>query len=186
MPYVDEELLCKVQSKVRKSGLSVRIAWKNPHISFLSPYPHITLRHKLIRSSLSKPKCPGGQRCHTCASGFSGDCTQKNVVYRLNCKLCQERSEESTYIGETKRPVRLRFNEHIRDARNASEGTTIGDHFKERHSAQDIPSTPLQIQILHRSRDHPDRKITESLLIQRNRPGLNSNLSMGNFVNNDV
>ena len=91
LPYVDEALLHKIQSKVRKSGLNVRIAWKNPN----------KLRNKLIRSALSKPKCPGGPRCHTCASGFSGDCTQKNVVYRLNCKLCQEKGQNSIYIGET-------------------------------------------------------------------------------------
>ena len=28
LPYIDEELLCKVKSKVKKSGLNVRIAWK--------------------------------------------------------------------------------------------------------------------------------------------------------------
>ena len=167
LPYIDEELLCKIQSKIRKSGLNVRIAWKNPQ----------KLRNKLIRSSLSKPKCPGGQRCHTCVSGFSGDCTQKNVVYRLTCKVCQEKGQESIYIGETKRPVRLRFNEHIRDALNASEGTPMGDHFNERHPSTDVPSNPFLLEILYKSRDHPDRKIAESLLIKRNRPELNSNLS---------
>ena len=165
--YIDEELLSKIPSKVRKSGHNVRIVWKNPQ----------KLRNKLIRSSLSKPKCPGGQRCHTCVSGFSGDCTQKNVVYRLTCKVCEEKGQESIYIGETKRPVRLRFNEHIRDALNASEGTPMGDHFNERHPSTDVPSNPLQLQILYKSRDHPDRKIAESLLIKMNRPELNSNLS---------
>ena len=167
LPYVDEALLHKIQSKVKKSGLNVRIAWKNPN----------KLRNKLIRSALSKPKCPGGPRCHTCASGFSGDCTQKNVVYRLNCKLCQEKGQNSIYIGETKRPVRLRFNEHLRDALHVTEGTPMGDHFGEHHSSSGVPSVPLQIKILYKSRDHPDRKIAESLLIKRNRPELNSNLS---------
>lgn len=168
LPYIDEELLCKIQSKVKKSGLNIRIAWKNPH----------KLRNKLVRSSLSKPKCPGGQRCNTCASGFSGDCTQKNVVYRLICKLCRKgRQGDVHYIGETKRPVRLRFNEHIRDAHNLTEGTPMGDHFKEQHSQDDVPSIPLDICILYRARDHPDRKIAESLLIKRNLPYLNSNMS---------
>ena len=67
LPYLDEQLLCKIKSKVRKSGLNIRIAWKNPQ----------KLRNKLIRSSMTKPRCPGGPRCHTCASGFSGDCTKK-------------------------------------------------------------------------------------------------------------
>ena len=69
LPYIDEELLCKIKSKVRKSGLNVRIAWQNDQ----------KLKNKLVRSSLCKPRCPGGQRCHTCSSGFSGDCTQKKL-----------------------------------------------------------------------------------------------------------
>ena len=166
LPYVDEQLLCKIQSKVRKSGLNVRIAWKNPQ----------KLRNKLIRSSLSKPRCPGGPRCHTCASGFSGDCTQKNVVYRVNCKLCAQQGKESTYIGETKRPVRLRFNEHVRDALNESEGSPMGDHFREHHPRTTVP-IPLQITVIHKARDHPDRKIAESLLIQKHRPALNTNIA---------
>ena len=88
-----------------------------------------------ISSALSKPRCPGVQRCHTCASGFSWDCTQKSVVYRLNCKLCQEKGQPSIYVGEMKRPVWLRFSEHIWDAHNATEGTPNGDHFGEHHSA---------------------------------------------------
>ena len=167
LPYVDEKLLCKIQSKVNKSGLNVKLAWRNPQ----------KLKNKLIRSSLSKPRCPGGNRCHTCASGFSGDCTQKNVVYHLNCKLCHENGQKSNYVGETKRPVRLRFNEHVRNALNESEGTPMGDHFKECHSSTDVPAIPIELKILYKSRDHPDRKIAESLLIKRNCPELNSNLS---------
>ena len=167
LPYVDEELLCKIQSKVKKSGLNVKLAWRNPQ----------KLKNKLIRSSLSKPRCPGGNRCHTCTSGFSGDCTQKNVVYHLNCKLCHQKGQENNYIGETKRPVRLRFNEHVRNALNESEGTPMGDHFKECHSSTDVPAIPIELKILYKSRDHPDRKIAESLFIKRNCPELNSNLS---------
>ena len=44
-----------------------------------------------------------------------------------------EQGHDSLYIGETKRPVRLRFNEHLRDALNKSEDTPMGDHFRECH-----------------------------------------------------
>ena len=81
------------------------------------------------------------------------------------------------YIGETKRPVHLRFNEYIRHALNVSEGTPMGDHFREQHSATDAASIPFKVQIIHKAKDHPDRKIAESLLIKRNRPALNSNVS---------
>ena len=39
---------------------------------------------------------------------------KKNVVYKITCGLCDE--TPSVYIGESKRRVRERFNEHIRDA----------------------------------------------------------------------
>ena len=159
--------MCKVKSKVKKSGLNVRIAWKNDQ----------QLKNKPVRSSLSKPKCPGGQRCHTCRSGFSGDCTQKNVVYELTCNICKRSGQDRTYIGETKRPVRLRFNEHIRDVFNESEDTPMGDHFRESHPGTDGGANPLGIRILYLSKDHPDWKIAESLLIQKGHPQLNVNTS---------
>ena len=167
LPYIDEQLLCKVKSKVKKSGLNVRIAWFNQNI----------LKKKLVRSSLQKPKCPGGQRCHTCKSGFSGDCTQKNVVYELSCNICHEQGQKTTYIGETKRPVRLRFNEHYRDVQNETEDSPMGDHFRESHPQAEGHTVPLSIRILYRASDHPDRKLAESLLIQKNHPQLNNNLS---------
>ena len=41
LPYVDEQLLCKVKSKVKKSGLNVKVAWQNKG----------KLKNMLVRSS---------------------------------------------------------------------------------------------------------------------------------------
>ena len=169
LPYVDERLLCKIKSKVKQSGLDIRVAWQNKE----------KLKTLLVRSSLSKQKCPGGPRCHTCKSGFRGDCTQKNVVYELRCRICQGEGRDGIYIGETKRPLRLRFNEHVRDMLGQTQDTPMGDHFRDKHSSRDTlgSTVPLQVKILYKSKDHPDRKIAESLLIKRYHPGLNSNVS---------
>ena len=166
LPYVDEQLLCKIKKKVRQSDLNIRVAWKNKE----------KLKTMLVRSSLGKPKCPGGQRCHTCSTGFTGDCTQKNLVYEITCVKC---SRGGIYIGETKRPLRLRFNEHVRDAFNRTPDTPMGDHFRDVHNGEVVPGStiPLRVKVLYKSRDHPDRKIAESLLIKRNRPDLNTNVS---------
>ena len=102
---------------------------------------------------------------------------KKNLVYELTCNICQRNDQDATYIGETKRPVRLRFNEHLRDAHNETEDTPMGDHFREYHTGTDGGANPLGIRILYRSKDHPDRKIAESLLIQKKHPQLNSNTS---------
>ena len=169
LPYVDEQLLCKIKSKIKKSGLDVRVAWQNKD----------KLKTMLVKSSLTKPKCPGGPRCHTCKSGFTGDCTQKNVIYEIKCRICEGEGGDGTYIGETKRPLRLRFNEHVRDMLSKTQDTPMGDHFRENHASIETLSSvlPLKIRILYKSKDHPDRKIVESLLIRRHHPGLNSNVS---------
>ena len=81
-----------------------------------------TKKHKLVRSSLSDPPCPSGKRkCNTCCALHNGRCTDKNVVYELKCKLCG-----ATYVGESKRPLRLHFNKHSRSALNNTELTLLG------------------------------------------------------------
>ena len=169
LPYVDEQLLCKIKSKVKRSGLNIKLAWTNKG----------KLKNMLVRSSLCKPKCTGGHRCHACKTGFVGDCTQKkNVVYQIRCGICGGNDREGTYIGETKRPMRIRFNEHVRDVINKTPDTPMGDHFTEKHNdSVHGSSVPLEVKIMFKSKDHPDRKIAESLLIKRNRPELNSNVT---------
>lgn len=168
LPYIDEKLLCKIKSKVASSGLDIKLAWKS----------HDKLKKILVHSSLSKSKCPGGQRCHTCKTGFKGDCTQKNVVYEIMCELCLKNGVKNTYVGETKRPLRLRINEHVRDALNHTPDTPMGEHFQEHHLARPpSASIPFKIKVLYKASDHPDRKLAESLLIQKSRPHLNSNIT---------
>ena len=167
LPYIDEHLLCKVKNIVRKSGLNVKLAWRNDR----------KLKKRLVRSAFSKPRCPGGNRCNLCKSGFAGQCTQKNVVYILTCKLCSAGTTSAQYVGETKRPIRLRYNEHVRDAIGKKPDTPMGDHFGNAHpNASDISSC-IDVSILYRAMDHPDRKIAESILIRKRRPELNSNVS---------
>lgn len=60
---------------------------------------------------------------------------------------------------------------------NETEDSPMGDHFRESHPQAEGHTVPLSIRILYRASDHPDRKLAESLLIQKNHPQLNSNLS---------
>ena len=167
LPYIDETLLCKVKSVVKRSGLNVKLAWRNEN----------KLKNKLVRSAYTKPRCPGGKRCNLCKSDFMGQCTQKNVVYMLKCKLCGTNGTTSDYIGETKRPIRLRYNEHLRDMIGRNDDTPMGDHFRESHPEADHKPSPIQVKVLYRAKDHPDRKIAESLLIRSHKPKLNTNVS---------
>ena len=132
----------------------MRVAWKG------GP----NLRRKLVRSAYCPAPCPGGgRRCNGCEAGLQGKCHTKNVIYRIDCTLCA--NGESFYIGETRRSVRLRYNEHLRDAKNNKTETPFGLH-RTKHPNVQLDSTNLSIQILHVSKDGPDRKIWESIYIR--------------------
>ena len=73
LPYIDEKLLHKVKRIVKRSGLNVKVAWRNEH----------KLKRRLVHSAFTQAACPGGSRCNLCRSDFVGQCTQKNVVYLL-------------------------------------------------------------------------------------------------------
>ena len=64
-------------------------------------------------------------------------------------KLCGD-----SYIGGSKRPVRLRFNEHVRSMLGATEYTPLGDHFRKKHPGINREKSVLGIQIVRRTLDH--------------------------------
>ena len=101
LPFIDDQLTRSVQAVVRGSGQQdLGVAWTNDN----------TIKQHLVRSALKPPPCPGGARCHACAAGLRGRCHTSGVIYQLTCTLCQK-----TYIGETGRMVRFRYNEHLRE-----------------------------------------------------------------------
>ena len=73
--------------------------------------------------------------------------------------------------------VRLRYNEHLRDAKNQRIDSPLGDHFREKHS--DILPNPTQVTatILQVCANERERKIAESLHIRDKRPALNTNVA---------
>ena len=128
-----------------------------------------------MRSAYVPVPCPGaGKRCNCCEAGLRGKCHTKNVVYRMDCDLCAK--DESFYVGETRRSVRLRYNEHIRDAKNKNVDTPFGTH-QTKHPGVQLDSSNVSIKILHVCKDGPDRKIWESMFIRDLRPALNSQTS---------
>ena len=115
----------------------------------------------------------GGRKCPCCEAGLRGRCHEKNVVYQMECQLCAQ--GESVYVGETRRSVRLRYNEHMRDAKNNKLDTPFGLH-QTKHSVQ-LDCSNVSIKILHASKDGPDRKIWESIFIRELQPTLNTQTS---------
>ena len=161
LPYIDETLTRKIESVVKSSKLPVRIAWQSGQ----------TLADKLTSSALEKPPCPAGnKKCHCCLSGLEGRCHSKNAVYMITCNLCPRKD---SYVGESKRSVRLRFNEHLRDAKNKSKNTPFGEHFQKSHPNVEIDENTLTITILQICKDVAELKIAESIEIRNHKPVLN-------------
>ena len=137
LPYVDETLCAKVNGVTKKSGMDIKVAWKSEN----------TLKRSLVESDISCPECPSGRRtCNACSSGVEGKCTMAGVVYCITCNLCTSIGDEVTYVGECKRPIRLRFNEHVLNAKHSSPDTPFGDHFRAQHAGESLPDHPLSVE----------------------------------------
>ena len=163
LPFIDDDLTRKINAKVRSSELPIKIAWQKGK----------TVSSVLVRSALNPPECPSGNKtCYACEAGVEGECTTKNVVYHIKCVLCN-----SDYIGETKRPLRLRFNEHLRDSKNRTKDIPFGDHMRQHHSDAIISASSLRVRILRRCKDVAYLKITESKCIRDLKPKLNTQTS---------
>ena len=153
LPYIHETICHRVKGIIKGSKLNVRIAWLS------GP----TLKNKLVKSALESPPCRGKSRCHACPNGLSGICHTKNVVYKISCKSCQNTTKPYFYIGETSRPVRERFKEHLSDARLRKLGTGLGEHVLDSHVSfsHKETNTNFHVEIISRNRDVADNKIDE-------------------------
>ena len=163
LPYIDDTLARRVDGAVRTSGLRARVAWTSGK----------TIAKHVISSALDSAPCPAGtKRCNTCEAGLAGRCHTKNAVYKIICNLCVEKP--AVYIGESKRRVRDRFNEHLRDAKNRTRNTPLGDHITQMHQSSKVSSTSFKISIEKICKDVADLKITESVEIRNQKPCLNT------------
>ena len=167
LPYVDEILTTRVNAAIRLSKAPVRVSWTNNN----------TLKKNLVTSALSPPPCPSGhKRCHTCANGLQGRCTTRMAIYKITCMTCRDKGVEATYIGQSRRPIRARYNEHLGDARLRNVDTGLGDHTIDYHGNMDTKdiNSNFHIDILT-TRDHEaDLRICESVFIREYNPTMNT------------
>ena len=119
------------------------------------PYdrPHCHLTHCLICPLMNHPTL---------------DCTVKGVVYKIECKLCNE-----IYVGETARPCRERFKEHRLAAisPNTYPNEALATHYTTIHNGE---PPDLEFYILETGLDQPvRRKIVEAIHIKTLQPTIN-------------
>ena len=91
-------------------------------------------------------------------------CDTKNLIYMIQCNRCNLQ-----YIGETKRRLKDRFNEHRRTINNPktkSKPTTVAQHFlsSPNHTAYDMQLIPIEKVFSNRD---SIRKAREAFLISK-------------------
>ena len=91
-------------------------------------------------------------------------CNTKNVIYMVQCNRCNLQ-----YIGETKRRLKDRFNEHRRavDKTNIkSKPTTVSKHFLSHSNHSHTDMQLISLERIHSSSDSV-RKARESHLVHK-------------------
>ena len=89
----------------------------------------------------------------------------------MSCAECGE-----LYVGELERPVRERFAEHFRDAKNMSQNT-MGAHYRQKHhQAFSVTSFKpfVKAPILAIEKSLPSRRLMEATEIRLKKPSVNS------------
>jgi len=91
---------------------------------------------------------------------------RSNVVYQLNCRNCS-----ASYVGQTKRAISIRVNEHKKHIiRNSAQQSVITDHrliYKHDFDWDNV-------QILDEEKNYNKRLISEMIFIKKQKSGLNA------------
>ena len=97
------------------------------------------------------------------------DCSIKNVVYRVNCRVCHK-----FYIGETERTAHDRFGEHLRYATYPKTPSNRSQALAIHYSGEHVGVIPdLGFSILTIESNTARRKIFEATVITELKPCLN-------------
>ena len=122
-----------------------------------------------VKSQVNCGTCPfvtEGNRVKSQVTGelfdinYASDCNTQNLVYCIVCTKCKQ-----NYIGETKRPLRVRFGDHLGYVRNQKLNESTGYHFN-------LPGhniTMIQITVLEKIWSSSDtlRKERETMYINK-------------------
>ena len=162
LPYINEQTCRKVYYSLRKHQLL-----ESRRVTFTSGQRLMDL---LTKSSLQHTKCnkQSDSKCYQCDKS----CMTKNICYQLKCTICQQ-----TYIGETGRFKRTRTWEHYKSVRDGNKSTAMGKHYLEEHPDTPCPKDPFEITVRRRCKDFVDRQLWQSVLIKRENPNIDTQLS---------
>ena len=125
IPYISSAFTNDIKKALKRYNLDIRLVQR----------PQSSLKNLLVESRPYDKTCEETAKCNVCRNSPSTPkthCSQKDIVYSIECDLCHD--DDGIYIGETSRPLALRFQEHYRSAANPNaksyKNMTFSKHYK--------------------------------------------------------
>ena len=175
LPYKSDRVHHSVSKAIRKHKLPVRVVYEHAgslkrQLCHSAQIPPSCIKEPNIRKTKRRGRPLGP--CLTCKSGGVKICLKKNVIYRLQCKLCREK-----YIGETGRTLETRLEEHNGEARRRTVDKPWGDHMRAKHAGINLgvgDSIFSAVSVVARASDRASRKLREAVEIRNEGPEINT------------
>ena len=124
-----------------------------------------------VSNPTATPGCTSGD-CQACRGGpgAGGNCRRSNVLYRMDCGLCEEKGR-CTYVGETSRNLYTRAREHMNKylSRKTREESFIHTHQNERHTG--LPAH-FEAKVVGNFKDCLSRQVSEGVHIRNGGPDI--------------
>ena len=131
IPYISSAFTNDIRKALKRCNLDIRLVQR----------PQSSLKNLLVESRPYDKTCEETAKCNVCRNSPSTPkthCSQKDIVYSIKCDLCHD--DDGIYIGETSRPLALRFQEHYRSAANPNaksyKNMAFSKHYKACHEGQ--------------------------------------------------
>jgi hypothetical protein len=147
LDYFGEEVKRDINKKIQELQLNIKIVYRSVKLK------------QIIETTQNKQEIPKIEK---------DILNQKNVVYELKCNECKN---TTAYIGETKRYLKERIKEHTSANRKGNNETEPAKHALKAHGFNN--KDLWKISVLHKASNDMERKIQESIAIQRTKPVLN-------------
>ena len=150
IPFISDKVNHQITRILRRNSIPARLV--NP-------------RSQTIRDLARPKKAKRDNNCTNENCPAPGICKRSSVVYLATCSVCNE-----SYVGMTIRKLHDRATEHLRSARQRSNKTALGDHYRNKHP-HITPS--IKFEILAHERDILRLHIEEAMAIEQLKPTLN-------------
>ena len=153
LDFVSDSLKRKVNKIIQKYDFDVRLINK----------PGKSLTQAVSCNSRTKNSCD----CNICKElPPKYKCSDRFLVYKFTCNACS-----SFYIGQTSRPFRLRYKEHMSSIDKRDKKSALSQHVIECHS--DLGFVSFNLNVINQCSTPLETRLSEARAIDSFRPSLN-------------